>query len=638
MLQTIRDKLTGGVALVFLGLIGLTLVVSFGNMTTDVASANVAATVNGEDIPMIQFRDVYQRQLASQQEAFQGELPAFLDEQVQRNVLEGLIFNALQSQYVSDAGYRVDDQRVAESIRRTPAFMVDGEFSQQSYIALLASQGISPERFEADQRSLLEIGDLQGGIVSSDFYTPAEYRRFIELDREKREAAYLRLDPVTLLADIEVTEEEIRAYYEANAGRFQTEENLDLDYVEVQLSDIASTLEVDEAAVRAYYEANLERFQTAEERRARHILIAVNGDRDEAAAGELAAELASRLEAGEDFAALAAEYSDDPGSANDGGDLGWAGRGVYVSEFEDTLFALEAGQVSAPVQTQFGFHLIRLDELRSGTQQPFEDVQASLREELQRQEAEDGFYELAERLDDLALENPGTLEPASQGTGLPVQRAAGFSRSGGAPFGFNQDLVEAAFSEALLTDGENSPLIEIDEGRAVVIRVAEYRAPERRALDDVRDEIEQDLRLQTASRLAKGQGEAALARVRAGESLDAVASELKLEVLTPGPLLRNSDAIAPSVLAEVFRSAPPDGARPTLGGVAGSDGSYTVFRLDRVQPGRPEEIPRAQRDQAKVALAQQMGNAALMALVEDLRSTATVTVSPDAITTGESDL
>lgn len=637
MLQTIRDRLTGWVAVVFLGLIGLTLVVSFGNMTTDVASANVAATVNGEEIPMARFRQIYQDQLVQQQEAFQGELPEFLQQQLQRNVLEGLVRNRVMVQYASDTGYRADDQRVAAYIRSLPAFQIDGEFSQQSYIALLSSEGIAPEEFESEQRSALQIGELQGGVVSSDFYTPAEYRRFIELDQERRDAVFARFDPIALLAGIEVSDEEIQAFYEANSARFQTEESVALEYVEVQLADIAGTVDVDEEALRTFYEANLERFQTAEERRSRHILIAVNGDRDEAAAEQLAGELADRLQAGEDFAALASEYSDDPGSASDGGELGWAGRGVFVPEFEETLFNLDEGQVSPPVRTQFGFHLIQLEELRSGSQQPFAEVEAQLREELQRREAEDGYYELAERLDDLALENPGSLEAAAQGTGLALERADRITRSGGVPFGFNQDLVDAAFSEAVLTDGENSPLIELEDGRAVVIRVAEFRAPELRSLDELRGEIEQELRLQAAGRRAGEQGEAMLARVNAGETLEAVAAEMGVEPLAPGPVPRRSDAVAADVLAEVFRTVPPTSGGPAIGSIAGGDGAYTVFRIDQVLPGKPEDIPRAQRDQAKGALAQQTGNAALGALILDLRAEAEVAVSPDAITE-ESDL
>jgi peptidyl-prolyl cis-trans isomerase D len=513
MLQTIRDRLTGTVAVVFLLLIGVALVVSFGNMSTDVASANVAAVVNGEEIPMIRFREVYQDQLARQQENLQGEVPEFLQVQLQRNVLEGLVRNRVLAQYASDRGYRVDDQRVAAYIRSRPAFQVNGEFSQQSYIALLSSEGISPEAFENDQRTALEIGELQAGIVSSNFFTPAEYRRYIELELERREAVFVRIDPVALLDQIEVSDAAVQAVYEASPERFRTEETVALDYVEVRLSDIAALVDVSDKELRDYYQANLDRFQTAEERRSRHILIAIDDDTDAAAAEALASELATRLAAGEDFAALAREYSDDPGSAADGGELGWAGKGVFVPEFETALFALQEGETSVPVRTQFGFHLIELEELRSGSQRPFEEVRDSLREELQRREAEDGYYELAERLDDLALENPGSLEPAAQGTGLPLKRAERVTRSGGAPFGFNQDLVETAFSEAVLTDGENSALIELEPGRAVVIRVAEHQDPKLRPLDEVRGEIEQELRLEAAANQAREQGEALLARV-----------------------------------------------------------------------------------------------------------------------------
>lgn len=632
MLQTIRDRFSGWIAIFVIGFFGLVLVVSFGNMSTDVASANVAATVNGAEIPMLRFRQVYQGQLMQQQEAFQGKMPEFLQQQLQENVLEGLIRNRVLAQYVNEQGYRAGDERVAAYIRSRPAFQIDGQFSQQGYVALLSSEGISPEQFEADQRTVLEIGDLQGGIVSSDFFTPAEYRRFIELDRERREAVFASFDPVALLAGIEVGDAELQAFYEANPLRFQEEENVDLEYVEVRLADIAGAVDVDEASLQAYYDANLGRFQTAEQRRSRHILIAINDERDGAAAEQLAQELAGRLAAGEDFAKLAAEYSDDPGSAGDGGSLGWSERGVFVPEFEAALFALDEGQISEPVQTQFGVHLIQLEEVRSGAQQPYEDVRETLLVELQQIEAEDGYYELAERLDDLALENPGSLEAAAQGTGLPLQRAEGITRAGGAPFGFNQDLVDAAFGEAVLTDGENSPLVELEAGRAVVVRVAEYHAPELRPLHAVRGEIEQELRLQVASTQAREAGAALRERVEAGESLESVAKELGAELLSPGPLQRNSDAVAPDVLAEVFRTVSPAAGEPAFGGVASGDGGYTVFRIDEFLPGRPEDLPRTERDQAKQALAQQTGNAALGALVLDLRAKAKVAVSPDAIT------
>ncbi len=635
MLQTIRDRLSGWVAFLLLGLIAVALVISFGNMSTDVSSLNSAATVNGEDISMPRFQEIYQNELLRQQEAFQGELPEVLQQQIRANVLESLVQNRVVSQYARERGYRMDDDRLAEFIRSQQAFQVAGEFSPQSYTAILASQGVSPEAYEEDQRNALEIGQIQGGIIASAFYTPAEYRRFIELELENRVATVARLDPVILLDEIKVAESEVLALYENTPSRFQTEESVALEYVEVKLAEFAASVAVGDDEVRSYYEANLDRFRTEEERRARHILIAVSDERDAAAADALAAEIKDRLDAGEAFAELAATYSDDTGSAADGGDLGWAGRGVFVPEFEEAVYALQVDQVSAPVRTQFGIHLIQVLEIRAGSQQPFEEVQAELREELQSREAEDGYYELAERLDDLALESPGSLESAAQGTGLPIQRAELVTRTGGAPFGFNQALIEAAFSLAVLEDGENSALIELGDGQAVVIRVAEYREPVVRPFDEVRAEIEQELRLQAAAAVARERGEDLLGRAEAGEDLATAAAQVGAQVGEPLTLARGSEVLPPDVIAEIFRARPPVNGLATVSGFASGDGSYTVFVLDEVQAGRPESIPRAERDQRKNSLAQQVGNYALGAMILDLRAQADVRVSPNTMNTEE---
>ncbi|MGI9329187.1 MAG: SurA N-terminal domain-containing protein [Gammaproteobacteria bacterium] len=631
MLQTIRDRLSGWVAFLLLGLIAVALVISFGNMSTDVSALNSAATVNGEDISMTRFQELYQNQLLRQQQAFQGELPEVLQQQIRTNVLESLVQNRVVSQYARERGYRMDDNRLAQYIRSQEAFKVDGEFSPQSYTAILASQAVSPEAYEEDQRNALEIGQIQAGIIASAFYTPAEYRRFIELQLENRVAKVARLDPVSLLDEIEVAETEVRSFYENTPSRFQTEESVALEYIEVQLAEFAASVAVGEDELRAYYESNLGRYRTEEERRARHILIAESEERDAAAADTLAAEIQGRLEAGETFAELAATYSDDTGSAADGGDLGWAGRGVFVPEFEDAVYALQINQVSAPVRTQFGIHLIQVLEVREGSQQPFEEVKAELREELQSREAEDGYYELAERLDDLALESPGGLESAAQGTGLAIQRAELITRAGGAPFGFNQALIEAAFSVAVLEDGENSALIELGDGQAIVIRVAEYREPVLKAFDEVKAEIEQELRLQAAASVARQRGEDLLERAQAGEDLAAAADEVGTQVGEPLTLARGSDVLPPDVVAEIFRARPPVNGVATVSGFASGDGSYTVFALEEVQAGRPESIPRAERDQRKGTLAQQVGNYALGAMILDLRAQADVQVSPNTI-------
>lgn len=628
MLQTIRERLTGWVAAAVILVIGLALVVSFGNMSTDATGVNFAARVNGEDIPLLEFRQVYQNQLQRQQELLRGEFSPALERQLKQNVLEGMIQNRVLAQYAYERGYRVSDQQLAQFISTVPAFQVGGAFSRESYIATLASQGLTPEVFEAEQRRQMAIAQLQNGIVSSAFYTPTEYRRFIQLEQERRQFSWLQLEPAQFLDSVSVADDEIEAFYEQNADRFLTEESVALEYVELRLDDVAGEVSVDDAMVRDYYEANAERFSTEEQRHARHILIAVDDADDDTEAAARAEALYEQLQAGADFAELAKANSDDPGSAESGGDLGWAGKGTFVKAFEDALFALKEGEISKPVRSEFGYHIIQLLEIKPGERQPFDVVRDSLTAELRRQLAEDRFYELAERMDDLALENPGSLAPVAEQLGLELKTVENFTRSGAGPFGYDQALIDTVFSPALLEDGENSPLLQPDKDRAVVLRVAEHRLPQARPLDEVRGEIEQELRLSKAAKLAQERGQQILGRLRSGEAAADVAAASGLE-LKGGEFYGRDAQLPPELLGAVFRAPAPAEDSAYIDGLPTSDGGFAIFLLSAVQPGRPEALPRAQRDQRKAQLAQQMGNASLVALVQDLRRAAEVVISPN---------
>lgn len=628
MLQFIRERFTGPIALAVIAAIAVTLVISFGNMDTSGTVGSFAAEVNGEEIPVTDYQRVLQNQLVRQQELVQGELPAAMQEQLARNVLEGLVRNQVARQYARDSGYRVSEGRLKNYIRSLPVFQVGGEYSYESYIAVLSSQGLSPERFEREQRSVLEIAQLDNGIVNSAFYTPAEYRRYIALLAERREVSYVSFDPISLAAEVDVTDDDLQAYYDANPKEFETEESVDLEYVEIRLSDISQSIRVDEAAIREFYDANPERFRSEEQRRSRHILIAVDVDADEAEAEQLAGQLAQRLADGEDFAALAAEFSDDPVSGKEGGDLGWAGPGDFVPAFEEALFSLEEGETSDPVRTEFGYHIIRLEETRAGEQQSFAEVRDELLDELGEREARDQFYALAETVDDLALENLNGLEPVAKGSGLELKRIENFTRAGGGKFGYNQPLVEAVFSAAVLEDRENSPLIELSDSEAAVIRVVEYRPARLQEFDAVKPALEEIVRLELAAEKAFTRGRTVIERLQRGEPIDVIAAEYAFELSSPGPLDRGSAAVDPQLLGAVFRAPKPDGDPPVFQGVSLANGGFAIFRLDSVQPGLPEAIPQQQRDARKQNLATQLGRSAAAAMVTDLRADADVFVAP----------
>ncbi len=628
MLQLIRDRFTGVVAFLVIGAIGVTLVISFGNMDQGGVAGTYAAEVNGEEVDMRLFRRVVQNQLIEQQEAFQGDLPELIQQQIQRNVLEGLVRNKIVTQYVRDVGFRIDDTRLSMLIGSQPVFQVAGEFSREAYVAVLASQGVSPERFESDQRAQMEVAQLEDAIVSSAFYTPTQFRRYIELLAEQRQAAFILLEPAKLADDLVIADEELTAYYDINPDEFRTQETVRLEYVELRMDEIVPQVSVDEQEIRDYYEARAESFVAAEQRQSRHILIATDEDTDVTAAEKKAEELRQRLDNGETFDALAREFSDDPVSAELGGDLGWAGRGDFAAAFEEALFALAEGETSAPVRTEFGYHIIRLDAVNVGSLQTFDDVRDELVEELTKQKIADRFYALAEQVDDLALENPTGLEAVASETGLEVRTIEDFSRNGGPPFGYNAALVDAAFNIAVLEDGENSPLIEIGDDSAIVLRVAEHRPSVVQPFDAVRDRVEASVRLQKAGQLARDRGAQILQRLEAGDSLDAVAQAFDVEMQAPGMLNRNSSDVSPELLAGIFRAPRPVGTAPVYREALLADGGYAVFRLDRVEPGRADLVPQDARDQRKRMLARQGGNNEIAALVAELRADAKVIVAP----------
>jgi peptidyl-prolyl cis-trans isomerase D len=629
MLQTIRDRFTGVMAMLIIGAIGVALTITLIDTDTVTGTGAFAARVNGEEIPTEDYRQIYQANLLQQQETTRTELSDEAIDQLRRNVLESMVRNRVVSQFAHRSGYRVSDSRVAEYIRGLEVFQIDGKFSREGYLAALAGQGISTTTFENEQRAALEIQQLQRGIIESSFFTPAEFRRFVTLESERRIVAYALIEPEKLAAEVSVSDADVKAYYDSHPDRFESPESVSLDYVEALLTDLGGDAPVDDARLRALYEENPDRFRTAEQRHARHILVAVDTDTDSAAAEKRAADLRQRLDSGAEFAALAREFSDDPGSAAQGGDLGWAGRGTYDAAFEEALYGLQAGAISAPVKTEFGHHIIQLLEVRPGTQRSFEEVRGELVQEVRSRDVQDRYQALTEKMDDAALENPGSLDAVAQATGMPVKHIDLFTRAGAPPFGANQDIIGAAFSAALIEDGENSPLIEVSDGHAVILRVTEHRPARLRPLEEVRAETEASARAQKAAALAAERGAGLLARVRGGADLVEAAKEAGASMVKPAPLSRASTEAPADLVAAVFRAPKPRDDEPVIDGLTLGTGAYAVYRLEAVSPGRPDAIPREQRDARKSLLARQAGAADMTALALDLRNRASVMVAPD---------
>ena len=329
MLQKIREKITGWVA----GIILAVLAFVFAVWGIDIGFSNqsVAAVVNGDKIPIAPVRQAIQNQMSQFQQAYGAEVPELVERQVRDSVIEGFVRNRLLVQRIRDEGYRVSDEAVAESVRQIPVFQVGGQFSLDAYRAMLANVGYSPTAFEAEQRQNMEIQQLQDGILGSAFITPLELDQRIRIEREQRELSWVTASAEKFRGQVEITDEQIQEDYAANPDRHMSEEAVDVVYLEVSLADIADAIEVTERDLRAFYESEVQRdpdmYRTPEQRRARHILVSVEDDGDREAALAEANALAARVRGGEDFAEVARAESDDSGSANLGGDLDWVEPG-----------------------------------------------------------------------------------------------------------------------------------------------------------------------------------------------------------------------------------------------------------------------------------------------------------------------
>lgn len=630
MLQKIREKITGWVAGLVLAL--LAFVFAVWGIDIGFNAQSYAAVVNGEEIPVAPVRRAIQNQLSQFQQAYGPDLPPGLEERIRGDVIEGFVRTRLLVDRVRGQGYRVSNEALTGSIRDMPVFQVGGSFSMDAYRAMLSNVGYSPTSFEAEQRQNLEVAQLQDGIFNSAFVTPLELEQRVRLEREQREIGWLVLPVDNFLSAVEVSETDIEDEYDNNGASYMTPESVDVEYIEINLEQIAAQVAVSEEALREFYDTELgsnpELFVTPEQRRTRHILVNIDDDTDEAAALERVEALRARIDAGEDFSAVAIESSEDAGSAAQGGDLDWVERGMMVAPFEEALFQLQVGEVSEPVKSPFGYHLILLEDLRAGDTKTFEDMRDELATELRSRKAEDLFFAEAETLEALSFESPDTLSVASEALGRPIQRIERMTRSGGSGIAANAQVRDTAFSEAVLNNRENSVPLELEEGQAVVLRVAEHYEPAKKPLAEVRDRIESLLRRDRAREQLQAEGESIRARIVDGGDAEAIAGGADAIYEPPRLIARDAEGVPGGVQDAAF-SATTDGNGKAVTSVELADGSYAVVLVQRVLPGSLDGLKANERLELEARVEGLQGNAELAAYVRQLRTGASVLISTE---------
>ena len=430
----------------------------------------------------------------------------------------------------------------------------------------------------------LAVGQLRRGIAISSFVTPGELAQRIALTGETRDADWFVLSAAAFEPKVTFTPEQVQAYYDANKASYVTPETATLQYVELKASDVAAGLQVDEAGLRQYYDqVAAERYMDPERRRARHILI--ESGSDDAAAKKTADEVAAQAKAGGDFAALAKQYSADPGSKDQGGELGWATRESYVPEFAEAVFTMQAGAISDPVKTQFGWHVIQLEEVQPAHQRPFDEVRAELETDYRAEQSQSLFYEKSQQLADDAFASLGELESVAQKNGLQLQTVAVYTRQGGGPFGSNSRVLEAVFSDEVLQQRKNSPAISVTDGDVVVLRVTDYKPSAQRPLDEVRGEVEAALRRQGARKAAEAAALADAAKITAGAPVAEVAKAAGVAPVGGRSMGRTAEGVDPALAKALFRAPRPAPGQVTGGTAALPNGDVAVFAVSGVHAG-----------------------------------------------------
>jgi len=593
MLQNIRNNTQGLIAKIFVGFIVFVFAI-FGldSIVGTIVNINSTVSVNGVAIDELAIESESQRitqDLLSSLGA-QIDISSIDTTQFREQAINNLVERELLLQTAIENGMLISSSTLDRQIAQTPDFQVNGVFSNERARALLASFGLTPASYRASLQQQGLLNQMLDAYSTSSFATQAEMENLARINEEKRNFRYIRISAADLAQTQVITEEELSQYYDANSALFMQGERVSLEYLELNKNDMLAEVEITEEQIQAQYAAELSTLQAQTERRASHILLQAGDELGEALAQ--AQELKNRIDNGESFEDLAAEFSIDGGSAQFGGDVGYTTGETFAEEFEAALSQLELNEVSDPVRTQFGVHLIKLTEITENEGPSLEESRERIERELQDQAVEDIYIARAEELNNLSFESIDLQEPANI-LELDIQTTELFDSAGGIGIASNADVIAAAFG-ADVQEGLNSELIALDESRSVVIRLLESREPELKTLAEVRGEIESTLRRQKAEEQAASLGETYLNNLNNGQNIDNLLAVQGLEWNRGQNLSRTSPGLEPEIRQLVFSMSKPEGD-PLIQGQQLASGDYIIAELQEVIPGSLEEMSEENR-------------------------------------------
>ena len=642
MLTTIKEKATGWVAWAIVILITIPFAL-WGIQSYFEGGTNVVvAEVDGDEITL----GIYQSALADKRravlEAYGSRIdPALLSsEQFRRAVLDELIDDRLITQAVRSSGYRVGDKLLGAIIRSDPEFIENGLFDQERYANYLYRVGTSESQFEELSRSRVALDQLMSGYRLSSITTGSAVDHLLALLMQERDADYALLPRAKFIDTGNISDQVVDQYYQSNKERFRSTERMKVSYLELSVEALAAKESPSEDEIKSAYKENKARYRAPEQRRASHVLIQVGSEAAEdevAAARKRADEIAQKAREGGDFSALAKQYSEDAGSAVNGGDLGVIVEGSMEKPFEEAVISLQKEGIADPVRTQFGFHVIKLTDLIPERIKPYEQVRKKVAEEVKRSRAENRFVELAEAFRNLTYEFPDNLDTTAEAIELEIKQSDWFTREQGSGVTESEAVRNAAFSQEVLNEELNSEAIEKDMDTLIALRRHSFDPSRQLSFDEVSSDIRQQLALEQSGEQVIDYGKQLVDLLNKGESWESLLERDELKSL-PAPARRGDakDALSNEVLQTLFAAPRPERSTPVFGGKALINGDYLLFQLKGVRKGDVSKATAEERQGVVQLLEGRFGSELFDAYQRDLRSRAEIKIDDSAVV-GETD-
>lgn len=593
MLQLIRDKAQGIIIWIIVGLVILALSSFILNSYLGSSVKTYVAKVNDQTITHRQYQMAFNNYQERMRQMLGDNFAKFYNAQSMRQtVISNLVRNALMTQMTKAAGFRTSSQQIAAIIAKTPAFQVGGKFSSKHYHQLLQRVGYSTSQYESDVAHDQAQQQFENGISSTAFVLKSQAEDYLKLERQQRDVSYLLVNMADIRKGVKISDSEIKNYYESHLSSFMTKEQVQVSYLDLSKKALAKGIKVSDSEIKSYYDNHKANYTTE----------------DYAAAKKKIEEIAKRIKHGASFAKMAKKYSQDPGSARKGGDLGFFSRGMMVKPFSEAAFKLKVGEVSKPIRTKFGYHLIKLIGVREdGKQrrvrhilikpvkktQPLDKVRAQIKQAVQLQHADKVFYKDADKLDRLTYEYQDSLDPAAQKLGEKIQISPFFARHGGAGIWGNKDVVKAAFSDDVLKGGLNSDLIKISDTHMIVLRLKQHKPAAQKPLAEVKQQIKAMLTSKKATQEASAMADKLAAEIKkGGQPAKLAAANQAVSWNQVGFIGRKSEydadkkgkvTVPSEIRKQVFLLSKPQDKKATIASDQLHDGSAVVLILQAVR-------------------------------------------------------